>query len=108
MRFYRNDTTESYIIYYDAKTMLPLLNLTENGFIKGWDAENKEIWDRDFDRKTDVDEFKLKPGTVYYKWTRTVKKKAGNDDSILGKTFVIDADTFPDTYKIVGETYIRE
>ena len=46
-------------------------------------------------------------GTVYYKWTRTIKKKEYDDDSILGKTFVIDAETFPDTYRIVGETYIR-
>ena len=45
-------------------------------------------------------------GTVYYKWTRTVKYKE-SDDAILGKTLVIDAETFPDTYKIVGETYIR-
>ena len=50
----------------------------------------------------------LKQGTVYYKWSRTVKRKVGDDDGVLGKTFVIDAETFPDTYKIVGETYIRD
>lgn len=46
-------------------------------------------------------------GTVYYKWTRTVKYKESENDAILGKTLVIDAETFPDAYKIVGETYIR-
>ena len=54
------------------------------------------------------DLFKIKIGTVYYKWTRTVKYKESDDDGILGKTLVIDADTFPGAYKIVGETYIRE
>lgn len=57
---------------------------------------------------TEEDIFKIKIGTVYYKWTRTVKYKEDEDDGILGKTLVIDADTFPDNYKIVGETYIRE
>jgi hypothetical protein len=55
--------------------------------------------------KNDGD-FKLKLGTVYYKWTRTVKYDEYNEDT-LGQSFVIDADTFPDDYKIVGETYIR-
>lgn len=54
------------------------------------------------------DLFKLKIGTIYYKWTRTVKYKEDEDDGILGRTLVINADTFPDNYKIVGETYIRE
>lgn len=61
---------------------------------------------RVYDKQTDI--FKIKIGTVYYKWTRTVKYKEDEDDGILGKTLVIDADTFPDNYKIVGETYIRE
>lgn len=61
---------------------------------------------RKYDREKDI--FKIKIGTVYYKWTRTVKYKEDEDDGILGKTLVIDADTFPDNYKIVGETYIRE
>ena len=53
------------------------------------------------------DKFKIKHGTVYYKWTRTVKYKEDNDDGILGRVFTIDSDTFPADYKIVGETYIR-
>ena len=61
---------------------------------------------RKYNREEDI--FKIKIGTVYYKWTRTVKYKEDEDDGILGKTLVIDADTFPDNYKIVGETYIRE
>ena len=105
LRYYQDDKSSSYIIYYDAKTMEPLLSLSDDGTIRGWDDNG--IYDRDFDRKTDEDAFKLKIGTVYYKWSRTVKYKNGEDDGILGRTFVIDADTFPDTYKIVGETYVR-
>lgn len=110
LKFYRNDQTSSYVIYYDAKTMLPLLSVTDEGFISGWDAATNEgkVYDKDFNRKTDVDAFKIRQGTIYYKWSRTVKRKIGEDDGVLGKTFVIDAETFPDTYKIVGETYIRE
>lgn len=110
LRYYRNDQSSSYVIYYDAKTMLPLLSVTDEGFISGWDAADagKVVYDKDFNKKTDVDKFKIKQGTVYYKWTRTVKRKAGIDDGTLGSTFVIDAETFPDAYKIVGETYIRE
>lgn len=111
LKYYRDDKTSSYVIYYDAKTMLPLLSVSDEGFIRGWDSDVSNPfsqYDRDFDRKTDSDIFKLKIGTVYYKWSRTVKRKSGEDDGILGKTFVIDAETFPDTYKIVGETYIRE
>lgn len=108
LRYYRNDESSSYVIYYDAKTMLPLLRVTDNGLISGWDVPASGHHDKDFDRITDQDTFKLKQGTVYYKWSRTVKRKSGEDDGILGKTFVIDADTFPETYKIVGETYIRE
>ena len=109
LKYYRNDQTTSYVIYYDAKTMLPLLAVTDEGFISGWDsADNPGIYDKDFNRVTDNDLFRIKQGTVYYKWSRTVKRKVGDDDGILGKTFVIDAETFPDTYKIVGETYIRE
>lgn len=109
LRMYRGDYDSSYVIYYDAKTMLPLLHVTEEGFISGWDAADTHgIFDRDFDGKTDSDKFTLKQGTVYYKWSREVKRKIGTDDGVLGKTFVIDSDTFPDTYKIVGETYIRD
>lgn len=88
-KFYADDKTSSYTIFYDAKTMLPLFPI-ENGIIQ--EAN---------------DNFTIKMGTVYYKWTRTVKYKESEDDAILGKTLVIDAETFPDAYKIVGETYIR-
>ena len=70
--------------------MLPLFHI-EDGIINTSDGDN----------------FTIKLGTVYYKWTRTVKYKNANSDGILGKTLVIDAETFPDDYKIVGETYIR-
>lgn len=118
LRYYQDDRSSSYVIYYDAKTMLPLLSISDEGLIKGWDSDTANstdklgnvlsAFDRDFDGQADNDKFKIKVGTVYYKWTRTVKRKTGTDDGILGRTLVIDAETFPDTYKIVGETWIRE
>ena len=42
-------------------------------------------------------------GEVVYKWTRSI---AYNDNSI-GNTIEISADKFPGTYRVVGETYIR-
>lgn len=106
LRYYEDDRTSSYCIYYDPKTMEPLLSLNEDGIIKGWDTT--KIYDKNFNMTTDTDKFRLRKGTIYYKWTRTVKYKNGTDDGILGRTFVIDADTFPEAYKIVGETYIRD
>lgn len=91
LKLYSNDNSETYTIYYDAKTMLPLLSITDDN-INGWN-NNSHI-------------FTLKMGTIYYKWTRTVMKK--QEDVTLGKILTIDSESFPDTYKIVGETYIRE
>lgn len=92
LRYYADDKTSTYTIYYDAKTMLPLFHI-ENGEIQGWSS--------------DVD-FVLRQGQICYKWTRYVKYKDNEEDSSLGKVLVIDAETFPDDYKIVGETYIRD
>lgn len=95
-KYYADDRTSSFTIFYDAKTMLPLL-------------PSDEQVDVTFETATEDNpgEFRIKLGTIYYKWTRTVKRKEKFDDSILGRTFVINADTFPDKYRIVGETYIR-
>ena len=164
-RYYKDDKSSSYTIYYDAKTMLPLLRIDDTGKISGWDTEYKTgkqyraqyyitninsglqftadeivkngifVNDKQGTRMPDngiivsseinvkyengtykyiadivfevSDEFTLKLGTVYYKWTRTVKRKEYEDDDILGRTLVIDAETFPGVYRIVGETYIR-
>lgn len=95
-RYYADDRSESYTIYYDAKTMLPLMPIKEDIILK------EEI-NGEFKEKT----FRIKVGTTYYKWTRTVKHKEYEDDSILAHSFVIDADTFPADYRIVGETCIR-
>ena len=163
-RYYKDDKSSSYTIYYDAKTMLPLLRIDDKGKISGWDTEYKTgkqyvaqyyitninsglqftadeivkngifvdksgtpIPDNGIIVSSEInvkyengtykyiadivfevsDEFTLKLGTVYYKWTRTVKRKEYEDDDILGRTLVIDAETFPGVYRIVGETYIR-
>lgn len=42
-------------------------------------------------------------GEVYYKYTRSV----AYDGKSLGHTIEISADSFPGTYKVVGETYVR-
>ena len=163
-RYYKDDKSSSYTIYYDAKTMLPLLRIDDKGKISGWDTEyqagkqyvaqyyitninsglqftadeivkngifvdksgipipdngiivsseiNVKYENGSYKYIADIvfevsDEFTLKLGTVYYKWTRTVKRKEYDDDDILGRTLVIDAETFPGVYRIVGETYIR-
>ena len=94
-RYYTNDKKGSYTIYYDVRTMQPLL-LDENGnLIDEYDSSQKDKW------------FTLKQGTEYFKWTRTVTPR-DNANSILGKTLVINTNTFPQEFKIVGETYIRE
>lgn len=105
LRYYKDDKTSSYTIFYDAKTMLPLLQVNDAGKVLGWDGDKDDDNDGILE---ETDKFKIKIGTVYYKWTRTVKYKESEDDGILGRTLVIDAETFPDDYKIVGETYIRE
>lgn len=104
-RYYADDKSSSYTIFYDAKTMLPLLPI-KDGIIQNWDTDNNTI-DDTADDNDENDIFTIKTGTIYYKWTRTVKHKESEEDGVLGKTFVIDAETFPDTYRIVGETYIR-
>lgn len=105
LRYYKDDKTTSYTIFYDAKTMLPLLQVNDAGKVLGWDGDKDDDNDGILE---ETDKFRIKIGTVYYKWTRTVKYKESEDDGILGRTLVIDAETFPDDYKIVGETYIRE
>lgn len=45
----------------------------------------------------------IKQGSIYYKWTRS---KATKNRS-LGKQLIIDAQHFPGTYRLVGETSIR-
>lgn len=86
--YFNNDKTHSYTIFYDAKTMQPLV-ANYNGEID----------------KTNT--YTLKKGTQYYKWTRTVQQKI-DDKDMLGKTLVINSNIFPDNLRIVGETYIRE
>lgn len=88
-KYFNNDKSQSYTIYYDVKTMQPLI----------LELDDKKI-DKD-------NEFWLKKGTLYYKWTRTVQQKI-DDKDFLGKTLVINSTTFPQRFKIVGETYIRE
>lgn len=85
-KFYENNQDENFVIYYDSKTMQPIAN---NGKL----IKNKI--------------YTLKKNTVYYKWSRTVQRKI-SDNSFLGKTLVIDSQTFSQNLKIVGETYIRE
>lgn len=45
----------------------------------------------------------IKKDEIYYKWTRTVAP----DHSSVGRSIIVDAEHFPGTYRIVGETYAR-
>ena len=94
LRRLQNDEASSYTIYYDDKTLMPLVHINEDGLYENWDGNE--------DKK-----FKLKYNTSYLKWTRTIKKKNG-DNGILGRELVITADTFPKYFRIEGQTYIRE
>ena len=211
LKYYLNDKSNSYVIYYDPKTMLPLLSNDEEGNIIGWDdsidldlinnipvtdhpvadydyddiinilnkgewivslvklntimyetgyvsklyfikhlstlMQKELLWGFDYDglfrviradkenfnfsdsvsvihssndtkeKITDKFEpgqtypqksnmFKLRIGTPYLKWSRTVKENS--DKGILGKTLIVNSDTFSNIYKIVGETYIKD
>ena len=49
----------------------------------------------------------LKPGTVYYKWTKTIDEDV-TENTYLGTNMSIDIDSLQGEYLIVGETKIRE
>ena len=89
-KYFKNIKDESYFIYFDSRTMQPLVNNSIEGT---------------FDINTNS--YFLPAGTVYYKWSRTVTRVLSDTD-YLGETLIINADNFPQTFKIVGETYIRE
>lgn len=88
-RYYLNDKTSTYTIYYDAKTMQPLFNIKDGYF------------------DPDQTPFKLRQGTIYYKWTRVVNNPIFKNTT-LGQNLVIDSDTFPEHYRIIGETYTKD
>ena len=83
-KFFKNDTDFTYNIYYDEKTMKPLIY-------------NQSVADG-------TEKVILRRGTTFLKWTRYVN----NGNASLGKHIVITADSFNRYYKIVGETNIRE
>ena len=83
-KFFQNDKDYTYNIYYDEKTMKPLIY-------------NQSI-------KSDDKKIILHRGTSFLKWTRYVN----NGNASLGKHIVLTADSFNRYYKIVGETNIRE
>lgn len=87
MRFYADDKSSSFMIYYDPKTMQPFFGLNSN-----------------LDFTQDI--FTLKQGTVYYKFTRTIDL-VEVPDMIIGTELAINPETFPGEYKVVGETYVR-
>ena len=110
-RYYSNDRTSNYFILYDEKTMQPLALFDKKWFV-GIDDDNQMIINDNTQLVDEYgnnieDKFTLKKGTVYYKWSRTIQPVL-NDNSFIGKSLVIDGNTFPGKYKIVGETYIRE
>ena len=83
-KFFKNDTDFTYNIYYDEKTMKPLIY-------------NQSV-------ANGTEKVILRRGTTFLKWTRYVN----NGNASLGKHIVVTADSFNRYYKIVGETNIRE
>lgn len=102
---YLNNDKVNYVVYYDPATMLPFFNLNDYGDMVGY--LNEKAYDFNINETTDQDIFVLKEGAIYYKLTRTVLTKQQSANSTLGKEFLIDAETFPGEYKIVGETSVR-
>lgn len=88
LKYYADDRSSSFTVFFDAKTMLPLFSATGDGIF------NEE-------------KFTLKHGTIYYKWSRTVAQ-FDNPNTMLGTDLIINAEIFPAEYRIVGETYVRE
>jgi hypothetical protein len=144
LRYYTDDKSSSYEIYYDVKTMTPLFHYysasenvdfyrdtlipaeqaynqdqglgTSNNsktLIKKMQGNSKEQGTTKYYIDQEHDEFVLPVGSVYYKWTRTVvnNQYVPGDytlgEQTLGERIVINPDTFPEKYKIVGNTYIR-
>lgn len=93
-KYFDNNREENYEIFYDVKNMCPL-GITEMNKYKD-NLEGKDAF-----------KFILKKGTSYYKWSRTIQP-VYNDVSFIGQSLVIDENTFPGEYRIVGETYVRE
>lgn len=81
-KYYLNEQS-SFVIFYDIKTLMPFL------------PQDTE------------DEMVLRKGTFYYKWSRAVKEKTEDDDSVLGKVLTINPQTLSGKYQIIGETFIR-
>ena len=109
-KYYNNDKSSNYFIFYDEKTMQPLGLFDKEWFgtLEGDQIKYKtEDFDVDEDGKKRTDLFYLKKGTIYYKWSRTIQPVL-NDEGFIGKSLVLDGNTFPGEYKVVGETYIRE
>lgn len=90
IKYYNDVKTESFVVYLDPKTMLPLFNII-----------NK---DNEFNAEGT---FKIKDGTKCYKWSRTVLPPE-EKDVVLGRELTINTNDFPCMFKIVGNTYARE
>ena len=110
-KYYNDDKSCNYFIYYDEKTMQPLALFNKKWFNRI--NENNQIeWTPGFEIHDEYgrpieDKFTLKKGTIYYKWSRTIQPVL-SDNGFIGQSLIIDGDSFPGKYKIVGETYIRE
>ena len=93
-KYFNNNREENYEIFYDVKNMCPLGIAEMNKYKDNLTGNN-------------AFKFILKKGTSYYKWSRTIQP-VYNDVSFIGQSLVIDENTFPGEYRIVGETYVRE
>lgn len=89
-RFLKKYSNTELTVFINPKTMEPYI-------------PNSYEYTRENGQKITGNLYTFKPGEVYYKWTRTKAKKGES----LGKQIIIDAAHFPGTYRLVGETYIR-
>lgn len=89
-RYMQEYAQSNLTVYIDPKTMKPF-EPNANSFTK----QNGQVVGGNLRI--------IKQHQVYYKWTRTIAPK----HTSLGHRIIVDAQHFPGTYRLVGETYSR-
>lgn len=89
-RYDKNYTNKNLAVFLNPRTMKPF-------------EPNAESFQTQDGRIVEGNLTIIKQNDVYYKWSRTVAPTYTS----LGNEIIVDAEHYPGTYKLVGETYIR-
>lgn len=79
------------VVYIDPKTMKPYESNATS-----FECQNGQVVDGDLRI--------IKKDEVYLKWTRDIAK----ENETLGTQIIVDSKHYPGTYRIVGETFVRD